>query len=137
MIHMESGTCASGATRRMVNDNVRRWDPYHLVTEYFSTHANVDTEKEEVAATWQPAMRNDYVHQCCFCHRKFRNLLALTQHLNSPVHQPKIYNCPACTTRFTVFSGLVQHVESDSCGISRLPEVKRAFDYITYKLSHI
>ena len=46
----------------------------------------------------------------------FGTLKGLNSHLASPVHAQKSYHCPRCRREFTVLSGLINHLESESCG---------------------
>ena len=133
-IHLESGTCVSGATRQKLNDSIRSRDKNHLITERLLTYpgANGPVDTWASDAAW-----NGRAFECYFCPRNFRSLQALNSHLKSPVHEQKMYKCPKCAVRFTLFSGLVQHVESESCGISRFREVKDTMDRMTHGLSRM
>jgi hypothetical protein len=55
---------------------------------------------------------------------KFSTLHALQQHMDSPLHSPKVYKCPSLGSKldvtrqvklFSTLGGLCQHLESDSC----------------------
>lgn len=51
-------------------------------------------------------------------------------HLQSPVHDDKIYRCPTayhgCNTKFTTLSALMHHVERGGCGVTRYrSQIKR------------
>jgi Zinc-finger of C2H2 type len=130
-IHLESGICPSGATRQKVNNAIRLHDRNNLITERLLTYPD-STGRTEVWAT--SAAWNGHAFECYFCDREFRSLRSLNQHLQSPVHEQKLYHCPKCAVKFNLFSGLVQHVESESCGIARFTQVKNAMDLITSKL---
>jgi hypothetical protein len=69
-------------------------------------------------------------YECYFCHGVYRYLNQLNQHLASPKHQDKIYICrgPSCGLRFSALSGLVQHIESEKCGVSKFRAVQNAMD---------
>lgn len=43
------------------------------------------------------------------------------------MHEQNIYRCPkgGCGREFRALSGLVQHVESESCGLMRFAQVQR------------
>lgn len=132
-LHLESGTCPSGATRQKVNETVRFHDRNNLITDRLLTYSDSnDTETWATSAAW-----NGYAFACYFCHREFRSLQALNQHLKSPAHEQKLYHCPKCSVKFNLFSGLVQHVESESCGISRFTDVKNAMNRLTSSLRMI
>jgi len=133
-IHLESGTCPSGATRHKVNETIRFYDRNNLITDRLLTYpdSNGSTETWATSAAW-----NGHAFECYFCPREFRSLPALNQHLKSPAHEQKLYHCPKCAVKFNVFSGLVQHVESESCGISRFAAVKKVMDNMTSTLSRM
>lgn len=124
-IHLESGSCVSGITRQMVNSEIRARDTNHLITERLLTYPDSNGQVN----TWATnAAWNGRNYECYFCPRQFRSLPDLNRHLQSPVHEQRIYHCPHCTTKFKLFGGLVQHVESESCGIARFRDVKMAMD---------
>jgi len=133
-IHLESGTCPSGATRQKVNDTVRRLDRDNLITDRLLTYPD-SSSRTEVWAT--DAAWNGRAFVCYFCTCEFRSLAALNQHLKSPVHERKLYHCPKCAVKFNAFSGLIQHVESESCGIARFAQVKRTMDLMTSNFSRM
>lgn len=133
-IHLESGTCPSGITRQIVNNEIRARDTNHLITGRLLTYPDSNGR----ADTWATdAAWNGRNFECYFCPREFQNLRNLNQHLQSPVHEQKIYHCPHCATKFKLFSGLVQHVESESCGIARFRDVKMAMDRLTSNLTRM
>jgi uncharacterized C2H2 Zn-finger protein len=47
--------------------------------------------------------------------RKFNNLKALNQHLNSTAHDESQFKCPGCFTKFKLLSGFIQHIEGHTC----------------------
>lgn len=61
------------------------------------------------------------------CHRDFNTRRALDQHLNSPVHQQKIYHCPnrRCGKEFVALAGMFGHLESESCSFMRFENVQK------------
>ena len=133
-IHLESGTCASRMTRQIINDKIRSNDTNHLITQRLLTYPDETGQLGRVDTWATQAAFNGEAFECYFCPREFSTLHGLNQHLKSPVHEQKLYHCPKCTTKFKLFSALIQHVESESCGISRFKEVKRAMDRLTSSL---
>ncbi|QSZ31031.1 hypothetical protein DSL72_000592 [Monilinia vaccinii-corymbosi] len=123
IIHLESGTCRSGIDRARINAEIRRLDRNHVITtrqiEYptFSASTNIASER-----SW-----NGYYYECTLCNAEFVTLMRLNAHLRSPVHDQKMYRCPGprCGKDFRLLSGLVQHVESESCGVMRFENVQR------------
>ncbi|KAK9483922.1 hypothetical protein V1527DRAFT_238797 [Lipomyces starkeyi] len=122
-IHLESGTCSSGLDRTKINTLVRQLDRNNVITRPMLTmpgYENVETIATELA--W-----NGYGYQCYLCTKQFQYLHALNNHLKSPVHQQNMYHCPklSCGRTYKVLSGLVQHVESESCGVMRFMQVQQ------------
>jgi hypothetical protein len=65
-------------------------------------------------------------YECYLCHRELTSLNGLSIYLKSPFHDQYIYKCPGrgCGKQYKVLSGLVQHVESESCGLMRFTAVQ-------------
>lgn len=80
------------------------------------------------------AYNGDY-WECYLCHREFNKRVGLNQHLNSPVHQQKVYHCPnkraRCTKQFVALAGLFNHLESESCEYMRFEKVQQAQRQLT------
>ncbi|KAF7926583.1 hypothetical protein BELL_0382g00020 [Botrytis elliptica] len=121
--HLESGRCPSGSNRERINAEIRRLDKNHKITtpliEYSSpSSTNIATER-----SW-----NGFCYKCSICHCGFSTLQGLNGHLRSPVHDQRMYRCPgpSCGREFIVWSGLVQHVESESCGVMRFANVQKS-----------
>ena len=139
VVHLESGACASGMTRRMIDDLVRRLDTGGVITDPARMigyggdgGAAVQTEVRATARAW-----NGREFECCLCarYRGFATLARLNQHLASPAHADKVYRCPpllsGCSAEFATLSGLVAHVESERCGVYRFKaSMDRAIDSI-------
>jgi len=53
-----------------------------------------------------------------------------SSHLNSPAHDKDEFVCPKCNTQFKLVSGLVQHLESASCGLSNIDDVERRVNMV-------
>ncbi|KAJ3941993.1 uncharacterized protein N0V96_007478 [Colletotrichum fioriniae] len=66
-------------------------------------------------------------YECYLCHRAFSSLNGLNQHLNSPVHQQKLYHCPnhRCGREYTTLAAVINHLESESCGYMRFKAVQK------------
>ncbi|PVH73861.1 hypothetical protein DL98DRAFT_395894, partial [Cadophora sp. DSE1049] len=69
---------------------------------------------------------NGQAYACYLCTRQFATLRSLNSHISSPVHEQHIYRCPGrgCGRNFKLLSGLIQHVESESCGVMRFVQVQ-------------
>lgn len=122
-IHLESGTCSSGLNRTKINSIVQQLDRNNVITRPMLTmpgYDNVETIATERA--W-----NGYCYQCYLCPRSFSTLGALNAHMKSPAHEQNVYRCPkaSCGSTFKLLSGLVQHVESEACGVMRFSQVQK------------
>jgi len=80
---------------------------------------------------------NGCAYECYLCHRTFKTLDGLNQHLNSPTHDATEFQCPHCNSQFQLISGLTQHIESESCGVARFREVTRHFETLTDRFSRL
>ncbi|KAI8631287.1 hypothetical protein F5Y19DRAFT_25785 [Xylariaceae sp. FL1651] len=127
--HLESGSCpnAPNLNRDELYKAIRSRDPSGVITKKLigwqgSTHYEATTQ------TW-----NGYYYECYFCHRQFNTLPSLNQHLQSPIHQQKLYHCPnraGCGKEFTSLAGVSNHLESESCGFMRFESVQSNFQGI-------
>ena len=115
-VHLESGSCESCVDTQMVNQYCMEVDRSHIfTTKRIELHCNYDS-KTPIAtnAAW-----DGDCSRCYLCSRGFGRLSSLNTHLKSPVHQEKIYHCPRCHGEFILLSGLVAHLESETCGAFR------------------
>jgi len=123
-IHLESGRCTtSGLDRAKINDMVRRLDRNNVITRPLLTMPGYDSvEMIATERAW-----NGYSYECYLCTREFQTLHALNNHIKSPVHEQAIYRCPkaSCGRQYKLLSGLIQHVESESCGVMRFNQVQQ------------
>ncbi|KAG8699116.1 hypothetical protein FRC08_005496 [Ceratobasidium sp. 394] len=71
---------------------------------------------------------NGQNYECYLCHKEFRSLNALNQHLASPLHEQATYHCPTlgtgCNLQFKSLGHLFQHIEGGSCGVGRFQVVQ-------------
>ncbi|EPS29140.1 hypothetical protein PDE_04089 [Penicillium oxalicum 114-2] len=127
--HLETGSCsgAPNLNRASVARMIRQIDPHHAITtKQIEWHTSDDEGEFFVTnAAW-----NGVASECYMCHREFGSARALTQHVNSPAHEQKIYRCPnrraECGREFTSLAGLFNHLESESCGLTRFEKVVQA-----------
>lgn len=119
-LHLESGKCPSGIDRQKIDQYCRQVDRDHVFTNRLIEYPTSITYKPATAtrSAWDEDRK---LFKCCLCPRGFLNLTALNQHLNSPVHQQKIYHCPRshCRLEFVALSALVNRLESETCGSFR------------------
>jgi hypothetical protein len=122
-VHLESGTCTSGLNRAKINGIVRQLDRNNVITRPMLTMPGYD--RVEMIATdraW-----NGRGYQCYLCAKEFSSLNGLNNHIKSPVHEQPMYRCPkeSCRKPFKILSGLVAHVESETCGLMRFMQVQQ------------
>ena len=128
-------------TRAMVNDLVRRIDKGGVITDPARMIAGGEGTAQGTTVTDQWATQrawNGREYVCYLCPRGargFRALDDLNKHLRSSRHAEKVYRCPAawrgCGKEFGALSGLVQHIESERCGVYEFKaRMDRAIDAI-------
>ena len=120
---LESGRCtASGLNRHKINHMVHQLDRNNVITRPMITLPGYNNvENIATNRAW-----NGGAFECYLCTREFNTLNGLNCHIRSPVHEQNLYRCPkvGCGREYKLLSGLVQHVESESCGIMRFGMVQ-------------
>ena len=121
-IHLESGSCSSGLNRQRIKGIVQQLDRNNVITRPMITMPGYDNVQTIATAR----SFNGSGYECYLCRREFSTLNGLNNHLRSPVHEQNFYRCPGrgCGREYKVLSGLVQHVESESCGLMRFASVQ-------------
>lgn len=78
-------------------------------------------------------------YECYLCHRHFKSLFGLNQHLASPAHDQNEFRCPkrTCAKEFKVVSALIQHIESEVCGLARFADVQDHTRALTDRFSSV
>ncbi|EIM84206.1 uncharacterized protein STEHIDRAFT_82087 [Stereum hirsutum FP-91666 SS1] len=122
--HIESGACHNGS-RHQVTAAVRSLNiaspisVSHRLTQGPPTSVIVSYQATELA--FNPRIN---AYECYLCHGTFRTIHALNRHLNSAAHDQDEFKCPKCRRLFTLVSGLIQHIESEVCGLARFQQVE-------------
>ncbi|KAI1118338.1 hypothetical protein F5Y14DRAFT_400053 [Nemania sp. NC0429] len=124
--HLETGGCPRAARldRDGVYNIVRSLDQDGLIAKKLIGWQG-STTYEATERSW-----NGDSYECYFCAREFNTLSSLNQHLQSPVHQQKLYHClnrGGCGKEFTTLAGVCNHLESETCGVMRFQTVQRHF----------
>lgn len=123
--HLETGSCPKARTlnRDTILAEVRRRDPHHIITKKLLTYHD-QSSITATSASW-----NHYtgMYECYLCHKGFRDLQSLNNHVNSPAHKEKVYHCPGrmCNREFRALAALFNHLESEACGAVRFDTVQR------------
>ena len=115
-MHLESGTCESGITRQIVDYKVRSRDEKPVINQRPVPYSRA-TGGVDLWAT--NAAYNGRYYECYICSKGFLYITHLNQHLQSRRYERTVYHCSHCGTEFALFISLIQHVESETCGISR------------------
>lgn len=126
--HLETGSCprAANLNRKTIHHMLQQVDVSGVVT-----NKQIEWHKEEPHITYSASDRafNGDAWECYMCHRRFSLRNGLNQHLNSPVHQQRVYHCPnragRCVKRFVTLAGLFNHLESESCEFIRFEKVQQ------------
>jgi hypothetical protein len=136
--HLESGACRSGVDRQTVNRVVRSYDTNNVITNPARMITNGAAPREVRYSSTGAAWNGD-AYECYLCHKEYRTLIALNQHLSSPAHEEKMYVCPlpACRAGFTTLSGLWSHIESEKCGVSKFKVVRNTLDGIVGRMGRL
>ena len=136
ILHLESGSCPSGADRTMINRWVRLNDRRNVVTvpSRLLTNGGDDTRYIATERSW-----NGSTFECVLCHGTFGTLDALNRHLASPRHLERTYRCPlqSCSITFSTLSALCQHVESERCGVLRFPAAREGMGNLLSDMSRL
>ncbi|OJJ03184.1 hypothetical protein ASPVEDRAFT_133608 [Aspergillus versicolor CBS 583.65] len=124
--HLETSSCpnAPSLSRETIYRMVRERDPSGVITNKQIGWV------EEKNATYSANLRswNGNGYECYLCHRQFKSLPALNQHLNSSAHKQQVYHCPnsGCAKPFAALAGLFNHLESESCSFMRFERVQQS-----------
>ncbi|KAG7452070.1 uncharacterized protein BT62DRAFT_926274 [Guyanagaster necrorhizus] len=131
VLHLESGGCVSGANRAAVNHYVRQYDRQNIITDPSRMLTGPGgAPRDDVIYSANDNAWNGYAYECYLCHQTAQTLYSLNQHLASPKHLAKMYFCPleSCRIKFTTLSALLQHIESEKCGVSKFKVVQNTLN---------
>jgi hypothetical protein len=133
--HVESGACPPGMTRDRLNRlMIVRKDTRHYITNpdrLIEGPLDGRYEPPSPVETWATERSwNGEAYECFLCGWTFETLGRLNKHLQSPRHADKVYRCPKadCRAEFSRLSGLCQHVEGGTCGVTRFRRVRSVMD---------
>ncbi|KAH9486132.1 hypothetical protein JR316_0000196 [Psilocybe cubensis] len=138
VLHLENGGCKSGINQTIINRYVREYDTNNVITDP-SRMITGGSSVGDITYIATERSWNGCGYECVLCHKVHHSLLSLNQHLASPKHKDKIYICrgPDCSMRFPALSGLVQHVESNKCGVARFKSVQNAMNSMLGQVGRI
>ncbi|KAJ5344138.1 uncharacterized protein N7506_002503 [Penicillium brevicompactum] len=107
--HIEAGVCttACATSRRALYERIQYLDPTGMITNGAADGC-------------------DWI--CRLCLKDFFDVDELISHLDSPIHDAKIYHCltdpNVCGRRFSSLSALFSHLEHGSCGYLRFVQIE-------------
>ncbi|KAA8894569.1 hypothetical protein FN846DRAFT_402905 [Sphaerosporella brunnea] len=120
--HLETGSCPNAPTvnRQSLYHNIRSRDSQGFITD--QKQLEWHSEMSATERSW-----NGYNYECYLCHREFSELRTLNRHLNSPIHQQKLYHCPnrQCSREFVSLAAMFNHLESETCQFIRFGQVQQ------------
>lgn len=123
--HIETGSCpkARSLNRDTLLTEIRRRDPKHVITKKQLTYHPTDSNTTATGASYNP---HSGLYECYICHKGFRELKSLNNHVNSPAHKERVYHCPGrmCGREFSALAALFNHLESEACGSVRFDDVQ-------------
>ncbi|KZV70593.1 hypothetical protein PENSPDRAFT_752398 [Peniophora sp. CONT] len=129
--HVESGSCprAPGVHRHQVTNAVHNLNIAPTISisrRITGGPGSSSTPLITYTATDRAWNYDINAYECYLCHRTFGALNALNTHLNSPAHDRDEFRCPKpqCGRQFKVISALVQHIESEACGLARFQQIE-------------
>ncbi|PVI03979.1 hypothetical protein DM02DRAFT_557027 [Periconia macrospinosa] len=127
--HLERSAChlAKSVTKVGIYKTIHRRDTKRLITdEDIDPSTVVEIETIATEAAW-----NNRAFECYFCHREFKTLNRLNQHLHSGIHSHnhpgELYHCMNfnCPRTFDALGALFAHLESESCAFVKFLTVQR------------
>ncbi|KAI2673396.1 transcriptional regulator family: C2H2 zinc finger [Penicillium roqueforti] len=125
--HLESGACpqAQGLNRDRIHRIIQQLDPNGIVCKkQIAWHGEHEQDMTYLVTdnAW-----NGSCWVCYLCKKGFNSPKALGSHVNSPVHNEKVYHClkRGCPKEFHSLASLFNHLESESCGFIRFEGVQQ------------
>ncbi|KAL2260050.1 hypothetical protein VTK26DRAFT_6079 [Humicola hyalothermophila] len=123
--HLEENECprAPFINRDKVYKIIRAKDPYGTISK--SLLSGQGSDQYQASGDW---FWNGYAYEWHPYPSEFSQLQGHNQHLNSPDHQEDqdLYHCPnrACRMDSKTLAGVINHLESETCGFMRLDDVQ-------------
>jgi len=122
-LHIESGACHN-ISRHQVTAAVHSLGIVPTISITRRLHGSSSAARTTITYAASEMAFNGSAYECYLCHRTFSSLMSLNAHLNSPAHDAKEFKCPSCRKEFKLISGLIQHIETETCGVARFQQVE-------------
>jgi hypothetical protein len=58
-------------------------------------------------------------------------------HLSSPAHDDDEFKCPRCKRTYKLIPGLIQHIETEACGMARFEQVEDQANALTGQFARL
>lgn len=137
--HIESGGCHKKIDRHRVTAAVHSMGVIPVISLSHrlqgSSPSNAPRRIVHYSASEQAFNGSSY--ECYVCHRTFRALGSLNTHLNSAAHDVDEFKCPKCSSKFKLISSLIQHIETEVCGLARFQQVEDHTSALTAQFSRL
>ncbi|KAH8823724.1 hypothetical protein DL96DRAFT_1741729 [Flagelloscypha sp. PMI_526] len=130
--HIESGGCSPKITRHHITRAVQSLNIIPTISVNHRVEGGSSSSRAIITYQATGLAWNGSGYECYLCHRTFHQLSSLNAHLSSPAHDDVEFQCPnrKCRRQFTLVSGLIQHIESEVCGVTKFQDVKdRMLDF--------
>ncbi|KAJ5893626.1 hypothetical protein N7495_005317 [Penicillium taxi] len=133
--HLETGSCrnAPSLNRESIHNIIRGADQNGMITnKQIEWNSESNSQYTVTSQAW-----NGDSWECYLCHKGFGSSRGLSQHLNSPIHQQKVYHCPnsrRCPKEFVSLAALFNHLESESCQFMRFEKVQQVHGQVAESL---
>ena len=137
LIHLESGSCKTNIAA-MDADAAKCYQRRKYVVKGYGNFLRYRKRARlRAKRASSPSYENNNSWECGECQKSFPSRVGLSNHLASPIHDPEPFKCPCCEKRFSILSGLVQHVESDRCEetISPKSSVSKMLHYVDLRVA--
>ncbi|KAF7977514.1 hypothetical protein HWV62_3496 [Athelia sp. TMB] len=137
--HIESGGCSKGIDRHRVTAAVHSMGvtPMVSLAHRIQGPSGLSGPSNIVRYSASEQAFNGTSYECYLCHRGFRTLGSLNTHLSSAAHDVDEFKCPKCSVKFKLISSLIQHIETEVCGLARFKQVEDHTSALTAQFSRM
>ena len=137
--HIESGGCHKSIDRHRVTAAVHSMGVTPMVSLAHRIQGPSGSKASNKIVRYSASEQafNGTSYECYLCHRGFRTLASLNTHLSSAAHDVDEFKCPKCSVKFKLISSLIQHIETEVCGLARFKQVEDHTSALTAQFSRM
>jgi len=135
-LHIESGACHN-IDRHLVTAAVHSLKVVPTISISRRLHGPASANQSTTHYSASERAFNGSAYECYLCHSTFRTLASLNMHLSSPAHDDDEFNCPKCKRPYKLISGLIQHIETEACGLARFEQVEDHTNALTAQFARL